>query len=81
MRLIDADKLKLMFLSNVDNNSNFNVMLKIDKMPTEDAQKVTHGEWLTVNRNKVCSICSIAGYGKSNYCPSCGAKMDKKGGV
>lgn len=62
----------------------------IDAIPTADVEEVRHGRWI----NGVCSNCKtdkpivrvymrrsepIYEYdGKLNYCPNCGARMDKE---
>lgn len=52
--------------------------------PTADVEPVRHGRWIATNdeNKKRCSECDIIHliaqypYGKANYCPNCGAKMD-----
>ena len=55
--------------------------------PTVDAVEVVHGQWI-VKHNPitdpkgyfiriVCSQCDLHTGQKSNYCPQCGAKMDR----
>lgn len=62
----------------------------IKKIPAVDVEKVKHGYWKVVSDISDCvdGECSICGYtdvfdesGFYNYCPECGAKMDKKGGA
>lgn len=63
------------------------------KQPTADVQEVKHGKWIDERLDKFRkwkSTCSVCGwYGVSNYdsyvdiydfeyCPYCGAKMDKE---
>ena len=57
----------------------------IAQQPTADAVEAVHGEWVSVDFNKiVCSECKhIYNIMKNdvetfNYCPNCGAKMDGK---
>ena len=57
---------------------------EIKKLPTVDAAPVVHGRWERKIHWGICSICN-AGFaitkGKPeeefNYCPKCGAKMDR----
>lgn len=55
--------------------------------PTADVQEVRHGEWLPTNHpeQKRCSVCDVISFialypciNKADYCPHCGAKMDKE---
>ena len=61
----------------------------VNGMPIADVEEVRHGKW---NDNIIgfCNVCSECGAivertaiknrnGALNYCPNCGAKMDKKG--
>ena len=44
-----------------------------------DVQEVRHGRWDFDEYGWVCSVCESpisVRYGKKNYCPNCGAKMD-----
>lgn len=61
----------------------------LNGVPTIDAVEVVHGEWMPNPKigwgeTWVCSICgekttsSVMGYPRYNYCPNCGAKMDKE---
>jgi len=62
----------------------------IGNMPTIDAVPVKHGKWVVVPDevfadSYFCSVCRnepiVDLYGEyclSNYCPNCGAKMDKE---
>ncbi len=47
-----------------------------------DVAEVKHGEWVDINKTLMCSVCGIirakVTTGLYNYCPNCGAKMDKK---
>lgn len=50
--------------------------------PTVDPMK--RGKWVCFGKNQYstyykCSICGAMYAGQSNYCPNCGAKMDKEG--
>ncbi|MGN0595761.1 MAG: hypothetical protein ACI4J1_00325 [Ruminiclostridium sp.] len=55
----------------------------IMKQPTADAAPVRHGHWITKMFYTYCSACdNLAKYDnygqqiESDYCPTCGAKMD-----
>lgn len=58
---------------------------RLNELPGEDVVEVEHGEWKT----KFPPLCGLSNYcsecGQLNapfsYCPSCGAKMDKKEGA
>ena len=62
----------------------------IRNQPTADVQEVRHGKWELIdecaNEGVYCSNCHKKVYRakyanekvKSNYCPNCGAKMDKE---
>ena len=58
----------------------------IEDMPTVDVAPVVHGHWIEKEKYSFgimydCSLCDnrIRDNGYSwNYCPNCGAKMDKK---
>ena len=59
------------------------LMLEIDECPAADVAPVVHGEWIFFRRSVTgayslyyCSACNAGGMVKSDYCPSCGAKMD-----
>lgn len=56
----------------------------IMKQPAADVAPVKRGHWIQVDKNKCeCSNCGIIvliavyPHGDKNYCPNCGAKMDK----
>ncbi len=65
----------------------FNVAAtKARQFPTLDYAPVVHGEWIEPCINKYghpCHHCSKCGFKASqkdrNFCPNCGAKMDKEG--
>ena len=60
--------------------------------PTVDAVEVVHGRWILLGKNEhdyetsveeKCSLCGRYVYRydtelQDNYCPNCGAKMDKE---
>lgn len=59
----------------------------IQRLPTIDAEPVRHGRWEWKNGRPFCSVCKNQNEPKHyfedgtveeyNYCPNCGAKMDK----
>lgn len=84
MRLIDADKIKEMFDSKTWQGE---MMIAItDSLPTVEAKEVVHGEWIEYEIPHII-CCSECDWGTSvdekhfNFCPNCGAKMVKEGGV
>ena len=61
----------------------------VEKAPTIDAEPVVHGHWIRCSDGaELQLICSHCGYEyieadpdcteEHNYCPHCGAKMDKE---
>lgn len=53
---------------------------ELEALPTADVAPVVHGRWQKVKPvHYKCSVCGInTGGFSSNYCPNCGAKMDKE---
>ena len=55
---------------------------KIKSIPAADVTSVRHGRWLCVDTDTeqffLCNRCKKKEYWESNYCPNCGAKMDKE---
>ena len=51
-------------------------------IPAADVAEVRHGRWLCVDIDTeqffLCNRCKKKEYWESNYCPNCGAKMDKE---
>ena len=61
---------------------------EIEDAPTADVVPVVHGRWVTQYRSGtpvaegyVSTCCDMWNNRKSDYCPSCGAKMDGKEGA
>lgn len=59
------------------------VEMYIDEFPAADVAPVVHGRWGWVgecgfNDCYICSECGKIAMNDSNYCPNCGAKMDKE---
>ena len=51
----------------------------IEAIPAADVQPVRHGRWIKRGWSTVCSECGEDyAFAKRNYCPNCGAKMDKE---
>lgn len=82
MRLIDADAIQICTTSEVMKHI---VTDLIDAQPTIDAVPVRHGSWteehdetqlILFQRVFRCSACGRTNtYGKSAFCPFCGAEM------
>lgn len=57
----------------------------LHEVPTADVAPVIHGEWESIiNAYRklegwICKCCGTETKQKSNYCPTCGAKMDWEG--
>lgn len=93
-RLIDADALiPMMKYATTDSEIGvfpikigFNAIIEvINNAPTIDAEPVRHGKWIgyagTIGNE--CSVCGkwidvLQGTAEMNYCPHCGARMDKE---
>ena len=57
----------------------------VDKIPAADVVEARHGRWEMAPYNGVydircsaCGYCSGIRFYSSNYCPECGARMDKE---
>lgn len=75
MRLIDADRLRNIALSNRD----MEMVYEIDHSPTVERP---HGEWIEKPWGVVCSRCKAqalhtpnGNQSRSDFCPDCGADM------
>ena len=59
------------------------VQFGVDKIPSADVAPVQHGRWLCVDTDTEqffsCNRCKKKEYWESDYCPSCGCKMDLEG--
>ena len=55
---------------------------RIKTLSAADVAPVRHGRWIASHDEFcACSICKYpvyVGWNKTNYCPNCGAKMDKE---
>lgn len=87
MRLIDADS--LIEECYKDGAYGYVDALQIATAPTIEAEPVKHGKWKLIGADKLgrggnweCDGrdgCGKLYPYKCNYCPNCGAKMDKEG--
>lgn len=93
IRLIDADALKYEPLPKGERNyRTYNLddayedgyhdaFVDVMNAPTIDAEPVRHGKWreypISDGMNQ-CSKCGVLRFGKSNYCPNCGCRMDEE---
>lgn len=88
MRLIDADKFEVYSYTLISPDFEagvWSVLEKLDAAPTIDAVPIRHGQWET-NSDKpdtlICSVCKCGfdmwKHDPHNFCPNCGAKMDKE---
>lgn len=65
----------------------YNFYETLNEIPSADVEPVRHGQWMLDEfggRGLICSYCgnpatidSKHEYVKTNYCPDCGAKMEK----
>ena len=57
-------------------------ILRVKEASAADVAEVRHGRWLCVDTDTeqffLCNRCKKKEYWESNYCPNCGAKMDKE---
>ena len=55
----------------------------IEEIPAADVAPVRHGRWLCVDTDTeqffLCNRCKKKEYWESDYCPSCGCRMDLEG--
>ena len=90
-RYIDAELLDSKYREGTDPQDPYSEITyllpeDVESIPAADVEPVRHGRWIATNdeNKKRCSECDIihliAQYpsGKANYCPNCGAKMDKE---
>lgn len=59
----------------------YNAAKLLDTVSTADVQEVRHGEWIKSKNERKCSLCGYFYFTNTksfNYCPNCGAKMDKE---
>ena len=51
---------------------------EFDAFPAADVAPVRHGRWIKHEGYDECEACHVKAIYGSNYCPSCGARMDKE---
>ena len=85
MRLIDADRaIEIVRDQGIAHPNAYHLTnyatLILREAPTVDAVEVVHGRWLCVDTDEeqffLCNRCKKKEFLQSNYCRSCGAKMD-----
>ena len=54
-------------------------MALIDTIPAADVAEVRYGRWIKYKYFDKCSECYTTVILRYNYCPNCGARMDKEG--
>lgn len=81
---LEKEAFKSWMKENITENSM--ILTAIDYAPSADAEPVVHGRWIThyrsgtpVAEGYVSTCCDIWNNRKSDYCPNCGAKMEKRG--
>ena len=78
MRLIDADALiNTLNKEKIEFNADINYFIL--NAPTIDAEPVRHGHWEFIGGYGYqyrCSNCVRCAEHRTNYCPSCGSKME-----
>ena len=83
MRLIDADALEYHKQLECMGNGQYEDVkvvyeCDIDNAPTIDAEPVKHGKWIEGELYIKCSECGYpVGHLSDNFCPNCGAKMER----
>lgn len=82
MRLVDADAI-LVHMADWycydDRGSETTLKQVIENAPTVESDIIKHGRWIQGELYIKCSECGYpAGHLSDNYCPNCGAKMDKE---
>ena len=89
MRLVDVDALDVLTVigGRMDGKMEFAKAVNemIHNAPTVDAVPVRHAHWIFSPKDAIemmftlpkCSKCGAESADGGNYCPNCGAKMDK----
>ena len=78
-RYIDAERMPNdSFWEGLNDKEKAKVLQWLLQSPTADVEEVKHGEWDVNGEFHQCTECSnFAGY-DYDYCPYCGAKMDRE---
>lgn len=79
-KYVDADYAKGQtesYFGNSNDAAQF-ARMYIDSIPAADVEPIVHSKWITVNGNTTCSYCNMTVQGHYNYCPFCGALIDKE---
>ena len=69
-----------------EEDNQMDMILAIGSLPATDVALVRHGRWIPLpHTGDCCYTCSACGFLRDaylldteNYCPNCGAKMDKE---
>ena len=89
MRLVDVDMLDVLTIigGRMDGKVEFAKAVNemIQNAPTVDAVPVRHGHWIFNPKDAIemmftlpkCSECGAESADGGNFCPNCGARMDK----
>ena len=87
-RLKEAFNADLQTLQSLDEHTMNLILIEIDEAPAADVAPVRHGWWIKPvpgDGENYCSVCHAEqpwfygyGYYEPDYCPSCGARMDKE---
>lgn len=84
-RLIDANAFEEFIIKNC-NDSLVDLWCElVRRQPTIEAVPVVHGHWSRTDDLEETFMCSVCGYDTEdyipyNFCPNCGADMQKGGG-
>ena len=54
------------------------ILAIVDEQPAADVVEVRHARWIKHEGYDECEACHAKAIYGSNYCPSCGALMDKE---
>ena len=64
---------------NCKSNLRCDMIQELSEIPAADVAPVRHGRWINCGWSVRCSICDFdMPFSTRNYCPNCGAKMDKE---